>query len=152
MSDRQREEVSMENSARPKGVPILILLFIIIFILPFGSQCFLEENLKLDDPYTWDFGQVKEGSILKHTFILKNESESPLLINKLQTSCGCTASVASNYEIPAGKTSKIQVTFNTKGYLGKVSQYAYVHTNDTKNPIIKLTIKAQILKSIKGGC
>lgn len=131
---------------------ILILLFIIVFILSIGNLCFLEGNQKIDDLYSWDFGRVREGSILKHAFILKNDSENPLIINKLQTSCGCTASVASSYEIPAGKTSQIAVTFNTKGYSGKVNQFVYVHTSDAKNPIIKLTVKAEILKPIKGGC
>lgn len=131
---------------------ILILLFIIVFILPIGNLCFLEENQKIDDPYSWDFSRVREGSILKHAFTLKNDSQTPLVINNLQTSCGCIASVASNYEIPAGKTSEIMVTFNTKGYSGNVNQFVYVHTNDAKNPIIKLTVKAEILKPIKGGC
>jgi len=127
---------------------ILSSLLIITFVFFITNGCFLEENQK-PDPYAWDFGSVKEGTLLKHVFILRNESKTTLVINKLQTSCGCTASTASHNEIPQGQASKVEVSFNTKGYSGKVKQFVYVHTNDSGKPIIKLTVSAEIMK--KGG-
>ena len=124
---------------------ILSGLFIITFVFFIANGCFLEENQK-PDPYTWDFGSVKEGTLLKHVFILRNESKNTLVINKLQTSCGCAVSTASHNEIPQGQASKVEVTFNTKGYSGGVKQFVYVHTNDPKKPIIKLTVSAEIVK------
>jgi hypothetical protein len=125
---------------------ILIGLLIAVFILFLSQSCLFGEKLKIIDPYFWNFGKVMEGSMLEHTFILKNKSRTVLIINNLQTSCGCTGSVVSDDHIPAGKTSKIKVTFNTKGYSGKAKQYVYVHTNDLHNPIIKLTVAAEVIK------
>lgn len=124
-----------------------ISLFIFIFFLNHG--CFLQEDPETVDPYFWDFGRVKEDSILKHTFILKNESKNTLSIKRLQTSCGCTGSVSSTNEVLPGKTSEIEVTFNTRGYKNNVKQFVYVHTNDPKDPIIKLTVVAEIINNKK---
>jgi hypothetical protein len=41
----------------------------------------------------FDFGKVKQGEVLKHTFSLKNDSTKNVLnIKNVHTSCGCTAS------------------------------------------------------------
>jgi hypothetical protein len=104
------------------------------------------QKQQIKDPYVWDFGQVTAGQVLEHMFIIKNNYSNTLIINRLQTSCGCTGSVISRDHIPAGESAEIKVTFNTKGYSGKTEQFVYVHTDDTQNPIIKLTIQAQVTK------
>jgi len=122
------------------------IFFITIFILFFSNGCFSSETKTPADPYLWDFGKVKQGSILEHIFELKNESEATLIIKEVRPSCGCTASVVSVYEIPPGEISKIGVKFNTKSYSGDVKQFIYVHTNNPIEPIIKFTVKATVIK------
>ena len=125
----------------------LIAFFMMAFILTFNNGCFLEENLKSEDPYTWNFGEVEEGSILKHTFMLENKSKNTLIIKNVRTSCGCTGSVVSNSEIPPGEASQIEVTFDTKGYSGKTEQFVFVYTDDSENPVVKLTVVTQVVKN-----
>ena len=98
------------------------------------------------DPYAWDFGQVKEGEVLKHDFILKNESEKTLTIKEVNTSCGCTASKVEKKVLLPGESTEIEVQFNSKGYSGLTQQYVYVHTDSLDKPIIKFIIKAVVLK------
>lgn len=93
---------------------------------------------------TWDFGKVKEGQVLSHTFIFSNEGNSHLRIKKVDTSCGCTAALASKQEIPPGKSGEIKVKFHTKGYAGKVSRYIFVESNDPRNFRKRLVVTAQI--------
>jgi hypothetical protein len=95
---------------------------------------------------SYDFGQVKEGEVLKHDFILKNESQNILTIKDLSTSCGCTGSKAEKKILAPGETTLIEVQFNTKGYLGQAQQYVYVATDNLDNPIIKFIIKAEVVK------
>jgi len=123
-----------------------VILFVTLVVFFSYNNCFLEENPPLADPYFWDFGKVSEGIVLKHVFNLKNDSPTTLVIKNLQTSCGCTGSVVSRNEIPPGKVSKVKVTFKTKGYSGKVKQYVYVYTTQAQNPIIKLTVEAEVIK------
>lgn len=123
-----------------------IFILTLALTLFLNSGCYPQENQNLNHYYDWDFGKVKEGAVVKHNFILKNNSETPLFIERLQTSCGCTASSSSSNTIKPGKTAKISVKFNTRGYSGKTEQFVYVHTNDIKSPIVKLTIKAEVVK------
>lgn len=98
------------------------------------------------DPFTWDFGKVKEGTLLRHTFIFKNESEKNLTIQNITTSCGCTASEAKKKNLMPQESTAIEVSFNSQGYSGITQQFIYVHTDNLDNPIIKFIIKADVAK------
>jgi hypothetical protein len=92
----------------------------------------------------WDFGSVKQGQILTHSFLFTNEGEAPLLIQRVRTTCGCTAALVSKKEIAPGKDGEVKVTFNTRGYEGHMSKYIYVESNDAAEPRKQLTVSAKI--------
>jgi len=98
------------------------------------------------DPYTWDFGQVREGQVLKHAFTLKNESSKTLKIKDINNSCGCTVSEAKKMALLPQESTTIEVKFDSKGYSGITKQYIYVHTDDLDNPLIRFIIIAQVVK------
>ncbi len=127
------------------------ILFLLVFLLAsgyvFDSPRGEEQSEEIEEeqgPYFWDFGQVSEGEILEHTFVLKNDSPVNLLIKRVRTSCGCTTSEIKKKEIPAGGDVDIQVKFNTRGYSGIKKQFVYIHTDQQDHPVIKLTLKADI--------
>ncbi len=98
------------------------------------------------DPYTWDFGQVKEGQIVKHVFTLKNESRKPVRILDINSSCGCTVSEAEKTLLGPGESTAIEVKFDSRGYSGPVKQYVYVHTDNIDNQLVRFIIIAQVYK------
>lgn len=123
--------------------------FLVIFFLFFSlSLCFSQEA---NDPYSWDFGQVKEGVVLKHDFLFRNESDKTLKITDITTSCGCTVSEVKKKVIPPGEETQIKVSFKTKGYSGPTQQIVYVHTDNLDNSILRFIIKADIIKNKQGG-
>jgi hypothetical protein len=97
---------------------------------------------KHQDLYVWDFGKVKKAEILKHDFILKNESGRTLAINSTNTSCGCTVSSVNKKQLLPGESAQINVEFNTRGYKGATQQFIYVNTDDPVNPVLRYIIKA----------
>jgi len=101
---------------------------------------------KMIDPFTLDFGKVSEGQVLKHSFTLKNDSKETLNIKDMHTSCGCAASKVAKKTLAPGESTSIEVSFKTKGYKGLVSQFIYVNTDSADKPLIRFTIKAEILK------
>ena len=126
------------------------IFFLLVFFC-FGSSHSLAQDIthpsnEKSDKYTWDFGYVREGQVLKHNFILKNDSNKPLLIKSVNTSCGCTASKAKKETLSSGETTDIEVSFNSKGYSGEVKQYIYVHTDNLDNETIRFIIKANVVK------
>lgn len=92
----------------------------------------------------WNVGKIKQGKVINHVFVFKNEGDETLKIRRVSTSCGCTAALISNKEISPGKEGKIKVTFNTRGYGGKLTKYIYVDSNDRTHPRKQLTVSAEI--------
>lgn len=100
-----------------------------------------------EDSYLWDFGRVKEGTVLKHDFIFTNDTPKLINIKNIDTSCGCTVSQAQKKTILPQENTAIKVAFNTKGYKGEVKQFVYIHTDNPDNPVLKYTIKAEVVKN-----
>ncbi|MDD5668578.1 MAG: DUF1573 domain-containing protein [Candidatus Omnitrophica bacterium] len=98
------------------------------------------------DPFVWDFGQIKQGTEVNHVFTITNESQQPIKIKDINTSCGCTASEVKKKDLAPGESTEIGVTFKSSGYSGPVQQFVYVHTDKPEDPILKLTIKAEVIK------
>jgi len=122
-----------------------LLIFWISFLPFFNLGCF-GQNQPGKDVFSWDFGQVEQGEVLQHTFILKNESGKVLNIKGANTSCGCTVSKVEKNTLSPGESTAIEVQFNSKGYSGPVQQFIYVNTDSLDNPVIKYTIKAEVAK------
>jgi hypothetical protein len=96
--------------------------------------------------FSWDFGQVKEPDVVKHTFIFKNETDKPLTITGVNTSCGCTGSKTDKNQLATGESANIDVQFNSKGYNGPVQQFVYVNTDNVDNSVTRYIIKAEVIK------
>ena len=131
---------------------IRISWFLLFLFLSFPvTGCYSQQQKTIDKPeasdsYNFDFGKVKEGEVVKHTFVLKNKSQKTLTIKELNTSCGCTVSKVKKKTLLSGESTLIEVELNTKGYSGPMQQYVYVHTDNLDNPVIRYIIKAEVVK------
>lgn len=92
-----------------------------------------------------DFGELKQGQVVKHKFMIKNAGKSPLKIRKVKAGCGCTAVNHSKKDVVPGDYAEIEVSFNTRGRKGKQYKSVSVVTNDPKKPRLTLTFKANIV-------
>ncbi len=79
---------------------------------------------------SYNFGSITPGEKISHDFILKNEGKDPLIIRKISTTCGCTASVPEKYEIPGGEQTVLKCSFDSRGKAGKQFQTVTVIVND----------------------
>jgi Protein of unknown function (DUF1573) len=130
-----------------KRVFIVLGLFLSLNLLNcFAQEGNLTNQAALNELYLWDFGRVKEGVELRHDFTLKNDFGKVLNIKGVNTSCGCTGSKADKNKLQPGESARIEVHFKTKGYSGAVQQFVYVNTDNTDNPILRFTIKAEVVK------
>lgn len=93
---------------------------------------------------THDFGKVKQGDVVSYEFVFKNEGSAPLVIEKVETTCGCTAALASEKTIGPGKEGRIKATFDTRGYSGRLARYVYLVSNDGENVRRELSLVAEI--------
>ncbi|MFH0866441.1 MAG: DUF1573 domain-containing protein, partial [Bacteroidota bacterium] len=112
---------------------------------------------------TFDFDTIKEGDTVKFSFQFKNTGKSNLIIRKVRSSCGCTAtqivgdnpkkkkkkdiagSGGTEFFYKKGKGGKIYVVFNSSGRKGDLHKTITVITNDPEKSVITLNIKGKVL-------
>lgn len=90
-----------------------------------------------------EFGKVKEGDKVTHTFKIKNEGTAELVIHNVSPACGCTASDFSKSLAP-GAEGAITLSVNTAGMSGRIDRYADVISNDKKNANLKLWLHLDV--------
>ena len=131
---------------RPQVSVILIAMISCLFFGCAGGQKSLPTSPSplSDIADFWDFGQVREGDVLKHEFIFENITERELQIKDVNTSCGCTVSDVKKRLLSVGESTSLDVEFNSKGYSGVVKQHIYVITDDPEEPISKFVVKGTV--------
>ncbi len=82
-----------------------------------------------------DFGEIKEGEKVEHTFKFTNTGAEALVITNIQVTCGCTTPkgwprdpVAPGNVAP-GKKAEIIVQFNSTGKIGRQNKVVTVISN-----------------------
>jgi len=91
-----------------------------------------------------DFGKVKQGDVLTYEFVFTNKGEGTLTVERVETSCGCTAALASADKIAPGAEGKIKATLSTHGYQGKFTRYIFFLSNDATAQRRELSVTADI--------
>lgn len=97
------------------------------------------------DGESFDFGDIKPGSKVEHTFTLKNVGKRDLVIRDVKSSCGCTAVSPSKNLVASNESVPLKVVFDSTGKSGRQSKTITVITNDPKNPTTTLRIATNIL-------
>ncbi|EDL56691.1 DUF1573 domain-containing protein [Gimesia maris] len=93
------------------------------------------------DTPLYNFGSMAVGQSLSHNFILKNEGEVPLEVQKGATTCKCTLSEMKENMVAPGESIKIELTWTPKSPQQNFGQTATIYTNDPKNQELKLQIE-----------
>ncbi|RQP14401.1 MAG: DUF1573 domain-containing protein [Chryseobacterium sp.] len=99
-------------------------------------------SVAVSEPH-FDFGDVKKGDVVSHTYDITNTGENPLIISMVKPGCGCTAPEYSREAIAPGETGKVTLQFDSSTFQDKVEKYAEVFANTEKTPIM-LTFSANV--------
>jgi len=91
-----------------------------------------------------DFGVVSEGPAAECEFHFKNTGKEPIVLQRVQPSCGCTTPSYSKDPVLPGKEGIIKASYNTSGRPGAFTKTITVVSNaGTK----VLTLKGQVEKA-----
>ena len=96
-----------------------------------------------------DFGELGIGQKGECEFRFKNIGSGPLNIGEIKSTCGCTVPTLAKTQYQPGEDGAIKIDYSGQGSPGSVEKNIYVNTNDTENPQIKLTIKANVTPYIE---
>ena len=126
-----------------------IILFFVTIMLTFfaGSFAFAAPNLQINDP-KFDFGEIFQGEKVLHVFEFINEGDETLKIDRVRSSCGCTAVMVSEKSIPPGGKGELQANFDSTRFRNDVSKTIYLYSNDPVRPVMQFQIKGTILETV----
>jgi len=94
-----------------------------------------------------DFGKIPQGKPVFYFFEIVNTGSTPLKLENVQASCGCTTPEWSREPIPAGATDKIKVGYNAAGE-GNFEKFITITYNGIQKQI---KIKGTVWKAPVGS-
>src|SRR5262245_12052238 len=100
------------------------------------------------DESTFDFGEIYQDTDNTHVFGFANVGDAPLTVKRTQTSCGCTAAIASEGPIAPGGRGEIRVTYSSKRSVGAQSKTVSVFSNSPDSVttiVVKAKVKAEVM-------
>ncbi len=118
-----------------------LLILGTVAIAPVRAQLNTGPMIRLQER-RWDLGQIPQGGRFTHIFKLVNQGTADLAIKKLETSCGCTAALASDSLLAPNEASEIEITFSSKDFEGEQTKFVAVFTNDPAEPRVDLVLHA----------
>lgn len=117
----------------------------LLVCLVFSMVAMSQKTVVNFEEKTHDFGKIneKDGSVT-HVFQFSNKGDVPLVVSRVQASCGCTTPTWTKEPIETGKKGIISVTYNTAGRPGVFTKTITVYTNSSQEPVV-LIIKGEVI-------
>lgn len=101
------------------------------------------------EPKSFDFGDIKYGDIVSHSFKVKNLGNETLEIKRTATSCSCTTAKIEKEKINPGEEVNLLVTYNS-GLMGishgkgPQERIIFIQSDDPITPQIEVLIYANL--------
>ena len=127
---------------------ILLSSLVILFTISLSAQVVTEEvdpngSIMTFETETIDYGSIEKNSDGMRIFKFTNTGKSPLKIESVKSSCGCTIPSYPTAEIMPGESNEIKVKYNTSKP-GRFSKSVSIFTNGTPKRAI-LRIKGNVI-------
>lgn len=129
---------------------------VVVIVFPIALFAQAEEQIKpcfeVVGTADFDFGTIDQNATVQHTFEFKNTCTDTVHITNAQASCGCTAAIISEKDIPPGGKAEIDVKFHPPGGTrGKVTKTVSVYLKDNPSPVTVLRISAKVATDIEAN-
>ena len=116
----------------------LLVVFFISFSINAQEFKFEEETI--------NYGKIEKGSDKERVFVFSNVGDEPIVISRIQSSCGCTIPKKPEAPIMPGEKGEIKVSYDTNR-IGGFSKSITVFSNAKEgNKIIR--IKGLVTKEL----
>ena len=112
-----------ENDTKPPGTASMVL--------PKDTAQFTK--ITWLDSTSRNFGTIPEGQKLEVSYRFLNSGDKPLIIARVQPSCGCTVAEQPDAPIMPGKEGIIRASFNSEGRVGINHKTLFVVANTKGN-------------------
>jgi hypothetical protein len=123
---------------------LLLTAFIFtVSLYSFAQQTEADTTLFIQfDSLVHDYGTIVKGSDGSCEFVFKNMGKTPLVLNNVQASCGCTVPEWTREPVQPGKNGVIKVKYNTM--IVSTFNKAITVNSNAKNSTVILSIKGTV--------
>lgn len=94
------------------------------------------------------FDRIVDSETVKTQFTFRNAGEGTLVIQSVDSTCGCTVPDLRQLEYAPGESGTLEVGFKPQGKQGMNHQRVTIRTNDPANSTVVLTISAQVVRQV----
>lgn len=94
----------------------------------------------------YDFGTIKQGETIEHTFEFTNTGSTPLIIESASATCGCTVPEWTKEPVAPGEKGTVAVKFNSTGKMGQQQPTVTIRANTQPN-IVRVAMKGNVESS-----
>jgi hypothetical protein len=123
-------------------------VFCILLSCMFAAASWASAPKIVVDQENFNFGRIYQGEKVEHTFRFQNTGDAPLNVEKVRTSCGCTAALLSTKIIEPGETGGVSATFDSARFRGEVIKTIYLYSDDPLKPVTQLYLRGSVKPEI----
>lgn len=120
---------------------IILLLTALAFTMTAGAQRLTTQTKVID------LGQVLYDNPVTAVFEMKNKSSRQVLIEKIETACGCTTVETDDMLIAGGKSFSLRTTYDAR-MLGHFYKQLWVYEQGVKQPM-ELVLKGVVVSELQ---
>jgi hypothetical protein len=113
-----------------KALTTLLLVF-------FVSIAMNSQEFKFDTE-TIDYGKINKGADGERIFVFTNIGDAPIIIQNVQSSCGCTIPEKPEKPVMPGEKGEIKVSYDTKRVGGFSKQITILSNAKTARKTLKI--------------
>ncbi|MBI5265837.1 MAG: DUF1573 domain-containing protein [candidate division Zixibacteria bacterium] len=93
---------------------------------------------------TFNVGKVIQNATTTHSFWIKSVGDDTLRIIEVVPGCGCTQMPLTDSVLAPGDSTRLDIIFSTKSFVGNVQKHPYLQVN-TPAERVGVTIQSEIL-------
>jgi hypothetical protein len=122
-----------------------VLLFLVLLVMPIMVMGQANKPTITLHEKEFNFGTLKESDgIIVHDFLFTNEGKTPLIINDVKASCGCTAPEWPHEPVLPGKNGVIKVSFNPYKQTGAFNKTVQINSNADFSQVV-IAVKGVVI-------
>lgn len=122
------------------AVPVLLVLS--------ASMGFAAVSQIVVDENDINFGTVAQGEKVERVFRFSNAGDDLLKIERVKSSCGCTAALLADRDLEPGTTGEVRATFDSTRFQGLVVKTIYLYTNDPMHKVVQLHLRGEVRREL----
>ena len=127
---------------------LMQVTFLVCFIIISSVQnASAQPRISTSEPI-YQFGTSLNTKVVTNDFTIQNTGDQVLLIQGIQTSCGCSAAHPEKDRLEPGESTTITANFDLKNRYGPQTTSFTVRSNDPQTPALRLQFRGEALAPI----